>query len=235
MASWMVHLRIADNLLSKIPNLSETEFTVGNIAPDSGIPNGDWSAYTPSKEVSHFKREKPGGGKSIDTAAFTRKYFTPEQQLSYTRQKASFYLGYLVHLLTDILWSDKIFSPTMEKLPEDCAAGRKNFIEKIKEDWYDLDFLFLREHPDFHAFAVYESAVGFENTYMTEFAPDAFDNRRAYITSFYREPNGHLDREYPYLTKGEMDAFVENSTEEIIRILKNDYGVTTLRLEVAGV
>ena len=33
MASWMVHLRIADKLLNLIPNLSDTEFIVGNIAP----------------------------------------------------------------------------------------------------------------------------------------------------------------------------------------------------------
>lgn len=36
MASWMVHLRIADRLLSEFPDLEETEFVVGNIAPDSG-------------------------------------------------------------------------------------------------------------------------------------------------------------------------------------------------------
>ena len=55
MASWIVHLRIADKLLNEIFNLSSTEFVVGNIAPDSGIPNGDWSVFTPSGDISHFK------------------------------------------------------------------------------------------------------------------------------------------------------------------------------------
>lgn len=41
MASWMVHLRIADLLLSQISGLCPTEFIVGNIAPDSGVPNED--------------------------------------------------------------------------------------------------------------------------------------------------------------------------------------------------
>ena len=36
----MVHLRIADKLLDSIPGLSPAEFVVGNIAPDSGVPNG---------------------------------------------------------------------------------------------------------------------------------------------------------------------------------------------------
>ena len=37
MASWMVHLRIADRLLDSLPGLSAVDFVVGNIAPDSGI------------------------------------------------------------------------------------------------------------------------------------------------------------------------------------------------------
>ena len=32
MASWMVHLRVADSLLDQIPGLSQAEFIVGNIA-----------------------------------------------------------------------------------------------------------------------------------------------------------------------------------------------------------
>ena len=38
MASWMVHLRIADLLMREFNNVEKTEFVVGNIAPDSGIP-----------------------------------------------------------------------------------------------------------------------------------------------------------------------------------------------------
>ena len=48
MASWMIHLRIADKLLDRIPGLSPIEFIMGNMAPDSGVPNADWSAFSPS-------------------------------------------------------------------------------------------------------------------------------------------------------------------------------------------
>ena len=54
---------------------------------------------------------------------------------------------------------------------------------------------------------------------MEEFSSDAFDNRRQYITDFYLQKNHHLDREYPYLTEAEMDAFVENSVTEILQML----------------
>ncbi len=55
MASWMVHLRIADMLLDRVKDLDEAFFVVGNIAPDSGAPNENWSAFTPSGDVSHIK------------------------------------------------------------------------------------------------------------------------------------------------------------------------------------
>ena len=52
MASWMVHLRIADLLLEEYDTVEQTEFIMGNIAPDSGVPSEDWKYYTPSKEES---------------------------------------------------------------------------------------------------------------------------------------------------------------------------------------
>lgn len=216
MASWMVHLRIADKLLDQIPGLSPTEFVVGNIAPDSGVPNEDWSVYTPSKVVSHFKQNT----KDVHIPSFVQQYFTPELRQSYDQKADSFFLGYLTHLLTDRLWSERIARPTKAR----CDDGNPTaFMWKVKEDWYDLDYLYLRKHPDFRAFSLYEQAEGFENTFMDIFAPDAFDNRRQYITSFYREPNDHLDREYPYLTEAEADAFVEQAAKEILSILQNKY------------
>ena len=95
----------------------------------------------------------------------------------------------------------------------------------MKEDWYDLDFMYLRDHPSFRAFHIYLNAEGFENQFMDEFAIDAFDNRRKYITGFYQEGKENLDRHYPYLTKEEMDSFVQKTTSEISEILSTEYGI----------
>lgn len=216
MASWMVHLRIADKLLDKLPGLSPVEFIVGNVAPDSGVPNEDWSAFTPSTKVSHFKT---GAHNKAEPDSFARKYFTPEQQAAYNERQYGFYLGYLVHLITDVMWSENIYYPARTKFAVEYAADRDNFIWKLKEDWYDLDYKYLRDHPGFRAFRVYLGAVGFVNEFMEEFSPDAFDNRREYITSFYLQENDHLDREYPYLTEAEMDAFVDSGTVRILAML----------------
>ncbi len=215
MASWMVHLRIADRLLNVLPGLSPVEFIVGNIAPDSGVPNEDWSAFTPDTNISHFKGMK----KMADPDAFAARYFTPELRKGYNEKQYSFYLGYLTHLMTDVLWVQKIYRPTKKMFPEQFAAD-PNFLWTVKEDWYDLDYKYLRDHPGFRAFRVYLGAVGFRNDFMAEFSADAFDNRRAYITDFYLQGKENLDREYPYLKESRMDAFVEEGVAEILSRLK---------------
>lgn len=221
MASWMVHLRIADKLLDRIPDLCPVEFIVGNIAPDSGVPNEDWSAFTPNTTISHFKTD----GKNTDPSAFAGKYFTSEKQASYNARQYAFYLGYLTHLITDVLWIRDIYAPSQVKFAELRAAEGDNFIWKLKEDWYDLDFKYLRDHPGFRAFRAYLGAVGFVNEFMEEFSADAFDNRRAYITGWYLEGKDNLDREYPYLTEAEMDGFVRQATAEILDILHTKYSL----------
>ena len=215
MASWMVHFRIADALLEKKEGLSPVEFVFGNIAPDSGVPNADWSAFTPSGDLSHFKTTDADGLKDIHIGNYIRAYLREEQYRDYTKKQRSFYLGYLTHLLTDVEWVDRVVRPSKEKFRELYERDRNEWIWTLKKDWYDLDFLFLQEHPDFRAFCLYEAAKGFANEFMDFFAPDAFENRRQYICGFYRAGREGLKREYPYLTRQEMDDFVAKCGEKI--------------------
>lgn len=224
MASWIVHLRIADRLLDRIPRLEKTEFVVGNIAPDSGIPNEDWSAYTPSSVISHFK-PNDAVPKTIQISLFTARHFSEEQRAGYSPAEFSFFLGYLVHLLTDQLWSSQVAGALQNRFPERWTADKRALIREAKEDWYDLDFLYLKKHPAFRSFVIYENAVGFQNTFMDIFSSNAFDNRRAYIVSFYRQENDRLDREYPYLTEEQMNLFVQDAADQILYRLKQEYGV----------
>lgn len=221
MASWMVHLRIADKLLEALSVTAPVEFIVGNLAPDSGVPNEDWSAFDPPYATSHFKT----GTDKTGPEAFAEKYFRPEQRQNYCDSRFAFYLGYLCHLITDRLWSEKVARPTLKQYAKEDAPDREQFIWQIKEDWYDLDYKFLRDHPGFRAFRVYLGAVGFRNEFMEEFSQDAFDNRRAYITDFYLQGKENLDREYPYLTEAEMDAFVDSAVQAIPDILHRNYGI----------
>jgi hypothetical protein len=223
MASWIVHLRIADKLLNEISNISSTEFVVGNIAPDSGIPNEDWSVFTPSGNVSHFKTTDFDGLKDIHLNKYVEQFFTAKQRDKYNNKQKSFYIGYLTHLLTDIMWVNVIVRPCKDKYKSLYDKDKTKWIWTIKKDWYDLDFLYIKKNPDFRAFSIYKNAVGFHNDYMDFFSDDAFDNRREYIIGFYSSERDNLDREYTYLKEDEMDRFVEESAEKISQILKEEY------------
>lgn len=219
MASWMVHLRVADKLLDHIDGITDTEFIVGNIAPDSGVPNADWTVYTPPKKVSHFKTYREDGTSKIDVENYMEQYFTVEKRADYSREQYSFFLGYLTHLLTDKEWVAHIYKPGIARYQEAYAEDSDNLLWSFKKDWYDLDFLYLKKHPDFRAFQIYENAVGFVNRYMDIFAEDAFENRREYITGFYRSGREDIEREYQYLTEAQADQFVEDCVETVLKKL----------------
>ena len=219
MASWMVHLRVADELLKKIENLDEQAFVMGNIAPDSGVPNEDWTKFQPPKALSHFREDSYN--KSINIEKFTSQYFNDQLIKGYSKKEFSFFLGYYTHLLTDIEWANNIFEPLMKAYPKEAAEDGYKLVWTAKGDWYDIDFLYLEQHPDFRTFSIYEESVNYENIFMDFFSKDAFENRRQYITGYYRSSNhGDLHREYKYLKPEQADDFVKKTVEKLLPIIR---------------
>jgi len=215
MASWMVHLRVADELLGQLEKIDETAFVMGNIAPDSGVPSEDWKEYYPSKDQSHF-RTKPEDETYIDMEAFCKKHFNDDVIRNYSLKEFSFFLGYYVHLLTDIQWTETIYTDLITAYAREFAEDKYKLGWAAKGDWYDLDFLYLEQHPGFNAFSVYENAKDFDNEFMDMFSRDAFENRRQYICGFYHSDNhGDLHRDYTYLTPEEADSFVQTTVQLI--------------------
>jgi len=216
MASWMVHLRIADELLKHIDNIDETAFVMGNIAPDSGVPSEDWKEYYPPKTVSHFKT-RSDDETFFDIDAYCSKYFNEDLIKGYSLKEYSFFLGYYVHLLTDVRWAETVYADLLKKHPKECAEDKYKLIWSAKADWYDLDFLYLEQNPGFKAFSIYENAVCYDNVFMDLFSRDAFENRRQYICGFYHSDNhGDLHREYHYLTPEQAEDFVKTTSRMIM-------------------
>jgi hypothetical protein len=220
MASWMVHFRISDRLL-EVLDVNKEQFIVGNIGPDCGEPDEDWRVFTPSANITHGKDTEDKSG--IDSEAFYEAYIKNNMDLT----KISFYLGYYVHLVTDILWRSKIALPIEEKYKEYFEKD-KNFIWVVKKDWYDLDHKFLRDHNDFRAFRIFDKITSFPNIYLDYYSDLAIEKQIKYISGFYNNEYEDLDREYQYLTEAEINDFIEETTEVIIKelITKNCLAVT---------
>lgn len=214
MASWIVHLRVADILLDKYTCLYPKDFIMGNIAPDSGVPNDDWSAFEPSYEISHFRTGQNSDNRFLCAERFKDRYLPKNNLSMLDSRRFSFYLGYYDHLLTDALWSQKIANP-MKSVFREEFENDPDVWNKWKKDWYDLDFLFLKKNPDFRAYRIFENTVGYKNRFLEFFPEDAFENRKKYIIGFYNGPRADIVRKYEYLTETQMENFTLSASEEI--------------------
>lgn len=115
---------------------------------------------------------------------------------------------------------DNVYNKSREAYPDKVAQDEYSFLWELKKDWYDLDFLYLKKHPEFKAFQIYQGLVGFHNCYMDIFAEDAFDNRREYITGFYLAGRENVEREYKYFTEQQAEKFVQESYKIILKQLQ---------------
>lgn len=222
MASWMIHLRVAQGIYEKLSLEHKTEFVMGNIAPDSGVPTADGTGFVPDAEVSHFRAVDENGIKDVHDDLFVARYFIKERRENYNEREYAFYLGYWAHLLTDKLWASKIVYGAKEKYFDLFEQDNTDFWKKIKRDWYDLDFLYLKKHPKFEAFWIYEGIKEFKNSYLDFFAEDAFVQRKRFIMKFYHEGVEQVEERETYISPEELDAFVEYAVEKIIELINDE-------------
>ena len=225
MATWGAHIRIAEQLLQRDDSLDPVHFLVGNVGPDCGVPNEDWSAFSPPKPVSHWMDEQG----QIEPERFREAYLQYEcddckwrdslSEGDSDEKRRAFLLGYYAHLLTDIAWGrmyheKKAKDPHYRPLREDKA-----FIWKIKEDWYDLDHLYFRNYPNGLFHSVFLKIESFPD-YLAYYPQGGIARQVRYIQQYYSQPERNLDREYVYLTEDEMDRFVAETTETLSAVLR---------------
>lgn len=220
MGSWISHLRIAENLFAFLPGLDETAFTFGNLAPDSGLPNVDWTQFDPPKEISHFLPEGRSEGSAQDLV-FYRKYVQPVSR-SQAPALYSFLLGYFIHLASDHLWADRIGKASREAYAFLFAANSEvKAWDIIKEDWYALDQRYVRDQRDSLFWRVFLTAP-IPNSPLPFVQQEAFEHQVNYIRDFYSHPSDHwvLDRPYPYFNEACMSRFVEETSTSLVKILR---------------
>ncbi|WP_346879177.1 MULTISPECIES: zinc dependent phospholipase C family protein [unclassified Clostridium] len=212
MATWIAHLRIAENILKNMDDLDSIAFILGNVGPDSGVPNEDWSSFNPPKKITHWINEE----NNIDAERFFDRYLK-NNLMEYS--KYSYVLGYYIHLLTDIEWS-KFFNEKKKnalynkKLKEDAS-----FIWTIKKDWYGLDFLYLEKNPNFIFHTIFKN-IDEVPDYIDYFPKGALMKQVKYITEYYLGDNEETKENFIYLNEEEMDKFIDDTSKKINGILK---------------
>jgi hypothetical protein len=89
-ATWIAHLRIAENILNRGFKFDKVPFVVGNVGPDAGMPNEDWSEFTPPPGVTHWKKDK-----DIMAEDFWNRYLQ-DGKVRENTDIYSFYMGYYI-------------------------------------------------------------------------------------------------------------------------------------------
>ncbi len=246
MSTWIGHLRIAEELLNSIPNLDAAQFAIGSVAPDSGVPEDEnRTKFNPPVEVTHFQ---PADKKYRDhhDLEFYRRYLRDVQPVS-DPLRFSFRLGYFFHLVTDNLWSLRVGRPTQKRFAKEVEADPE-FIWKAKDNWYGLDFLYVRAHPECLFWRVFLDSQPFDQAQGRpvaadlDFLPaDALTQQLAYIKEYYQRTDAEIqkmiDMPYIFLTQPEMDRFVIETSRDlhtIYNLLWNDHrDVSTLHSAVS--
>lgn len=205
MATWIVHLRMAEKFLERFPIKDRRAFLAGSIGPDCGDKvEGEYNFDPPSK-VTHFIKDVYKD--SIDTEGFYKRYLK-DQKID------DFYLGYYIHLLCDVHWSRELSKPTIDKHAEDFKKN-PHFMDVIKQDWYGLDFSFLEEHPTWPILEEFKAIGTFPNHYFDFYKVDAFTRQIGGIYSFYKDPNNKPEYLGLFLTKEEMEHWIDKTYRTI--------------------
>lgn len=207
MASWVIHLRVADTLLKSFPQLSCREFVCGNIAPDSGVPAPGDYIFSPPKKVSHFLC-RDGSHNLSGYKEYYEKYLPDAKISGYDIKALSFHLGYFCHLITDWHWSTEIAIPLVNLDPDAYEKDKVGVSAPWKKDWYGLDLRYLLKNPDFMPYKILKDKSPFKNVYLDFFPEDAFELLRDKIVKFYSRLSDDPNREYKYISEERADRFI---------------------------
>ncbi len=209
MATWLVHLRVADVLLGGM-NLPRRDFLAGNIAPDCGLPTSD-GGFDPPKQTTHWTTQSKG---RCNYSAFAEHMFP----LANNDNEWAFLLGYYAHLMTDCLWVKLINDPCKIANRELYSSDRSEYYRRVKADWYDNDAAYLTLHPNLSVLTEFSSIECYDSSIIPYYGADNVQRQIVHIAEFYRK-RIYDGREFVYLTPEQVNIFVPTAAELISRQL----------------
>ena len=229
MATWITHLMIADSVLQHFPSLDRRSFCVGNIAPDCNVENEDWTAFTPSREVTHWMQGERK--KASDCDDFYEQYIAKRRIQS--PEEYAFLMGYYAHLITDAAFQKMIRDEDRVKAVwkrikenEDLRQRSKGMEEtwdnakKLipKRVWvghiYSLEAEYLKAHPDSGYLTEILPLKAFPD--YIDYLPKGAIVRKIGVMGYLPEINEELG-EWIALSREEYEAYIQETIQLILR------------------
>ncbi len=229
MAGWITHMRIADEVMKRLPWLDRTGFCMGSIAPDCNVENEDWTAFTPPREVTHWMTGKIKLFSDCETFYDQRvqgRDFTDEQE-------RSFYLGYYAHLIADVAYihflrdEERVANmwQRIHAVPE-LAAQAEGFAEtyqtikqvfgKARRDaaLVAMENAYLYAHPETAYLTVLQTVRDFPD-YLDFLPPGALLRKIGVLGTVPEKHVGEIKQ--VFFTREEFEGYVAQTCEEVIK------------------
>jgi len=198
MASWLTHLRVAEKIKQKIPEIDFSYFIIGSIAPDS-------------------EELKDDSISEMDDSVFFDSYLKPEKIMTRSDSTRSFLWGYYFHLITDKLWLEDYFRPLSLQYKSESDNEGTDFVDFMGEEMTSIDFEYLKENGR----ELVDNLKEFNGNinYLYEFDSDCIFECKDRIVGFYNGEPPTFNREYKYLTPQKLDEFIVKASEKCVSIL----------------
>lgn len=216
MATMITHLRVAENVFNNF-SFNSDQFFAGVIAPDCSEAKEYWNipiTFETVPKISHWIND--GDKINCDYNAFFDMYIKDKLISKYI----SFYVGYYTHLMTDVLWCKKVTAPTLEKYKDEINLDA-NLKKVIKQNWINLDFLYIKEHQDFNAYKVLSNITVFPNVYLPYYSDKAIEILIKKFCDFYKKEHTYEEREHIYLDAAQLNSFINEIAAGITENLLN--------------
>ena len=141
----------------------------------------------------------------------------------------SFRLGYFFHLICDIMWAKRIGATTKRDFKELFDKNLKKAVGIVKDDWYGLDQLYVRDHPE-HIFWRVIMTNPNPPSYLPFVQDKALHQQYDHIRKFYseQEDKWFLSLPYHYLNEKTMSRIVDESIEAVLIVYEKLQGVKNL-------
>jgi hypothetical protein len=129
----------------------------------------------------------------------------------------SFRLGYFFHLICDIMWAKRIGTATKQQFKGLFEMDKRKAVSAVKDDWYGLDQLYVRDHPE-HIFWRVIMTNAYPPSYLPFVKDKALHHQFDHIRKFYSEQEDQwfLSIPYHYLNENTMTRVVNDSIEAIL-------------------